>query len=71
MSDDGNQAPGTTWWVGPFPEGMRAYVRTVEGDRILIAAGEVDDWESIEVTRHTARMIAKRINECLDATVKR
>ena len=41
-------------------------------DKIMVAAGERDaEWSFVIVDRHTARMIAKRINECLDATVKR
>lgn len=68
-----NRAPGTIWSVGPTPEGVQAYVRTVEGDHILIAAymERYNVWQYVETDRHTARMIARRINECLDATVKR
>ena len=66
-----NRAPTTVWGVG-LPPDMRAYVRTGDQDSIRIAA-EVDGygWSELVVDRQTARMIAKRINECLDATVKR
>lgn len=72
----GNRAPTTVWGVG-MPPNMRAYVRTTDDDRILIAAADqldengLDDWFALDVDRQTARMIARRINECLDATVKR
>lgn len=71
MSD--NRAPGTIWSVGADGEHMKAYVRTVDGDHILIASylERYRVWQYVEVDRHTARMIAKRINQCLDATVKR
>lgn len=73
-----NRAPSTVWGVG-MPPNMRAYVRTTDEDRILVAAdcqendawGNRRGWDAIEVDRQTARMIARRINECLDATVKR
>ena len=65
-----NRAPVTVWSVG-LPPKMRAYVRTTDDDMILIAADAWPEWSSITVTRREARMIAKRINECLDATVKR
>lgn len=68
-----NRAPSTIWSVGPDPQRMKAYVRTGDNDTIQIAApdGTLLGWSHIVVDRHTARMIAKRINECLDATVKR
>ena len=59
-----NRAPSTIWAARMD---LCEYVRPVEDDRILICAG--NDW--IEVDRPTARLLAKRINECLDATVKR
>jgi len=66
----GNRAPTTVWGVG-LPPNMRAYVRTTDDDMILIAADDWPEWSRIIVTRREARMIAKRINECLDKTKKR
>jgi len=55
-----------------MPPNMRAYVRTGDNDTVRIAA-EIGGygWSELVVDRRTARMIARRINECLDATVKR
>lgn len=66
----GNRAPGTIWSVG-WPKDLRAYVRTTDDDRIRIAVDVGGYWSDLIVDRQTARMIARRINECLDATVKR
>lgn len=68
-----NRAPTTVWGVG-MPPNMRAYVRTSDDDCIEISAKnpwDDGDWEWLVVDRQTARMIARRINECLDATAKR
>ena len=59
-----NRAPSTTWCLR---RDFRDSVRTVAGDLILIFVN--DRW--IEMDRATARLLAKRINQCLDATVKR
>lgn len=69
-----NRAPSTIWSVGPDPQQMKAYVRTGDDDTIQIAApvfGTLLGWSHIVVDRHTARMIAKRINQCLDETRKK
>lgn len=68
-----NRAPSIVWTVGRHPN-VRAYVRTTVSDKIMIAADDQKRdglWDYIEVDRQTARMIARRINQCLDATVKR
>ena len=67
-----NRAPATVWGVG-IPPNMRAYVCTLDDDQILIAVADQwrGGWDDIEVDRQTARMIARRINQCLDATAKR
>jgi len=62
-----------------MPPKMRAYVRTAYDDNLLIAAASLEtdvepsdcEWGYLVVDRQTARMIARRINECLDETVKR
>jgi hypothetical protein len=58
-----------------MPPNMRAYIRTTEDDGVLISAARVYDnhfvWESLVVDRQTARMIARRINQCLDETAIR
>jgi len=67
----GNRAPTTVWGVG-MPPNMRAYVRTADDAGITIAARDRDEgWKALVVDRQTARMIARRINECLDETKKR
>ena len=70
MATDRNRAPCSVWGIGARE--MRAYVRTTDDDRIMIAReDQMLGWDYIDVDRQTARMIARRINQCLDATVKR
>lgn len=67
-----DRAPSTVWSVSE--KDINTYVRTQPGDRILIVGQSHEfptDLEGISLTRSQARTIAKRINECLDATVKR
>ncbi len=67
-----DRAPSTVWSVSA--KDINTYVRTQPDDKILIVGGSVDhpgDLEGVLLSRSQARTIAKRINECLDATVKR
>lgn len=64
-----NRAPGSIWTLR-MDEGA-AYVRTGPNDRIVLAGpDEVGCFSTIHLTRKDARLLAKRINQCLDATVK-
>ncbi len=70
MKED--RAPTTVWSVGR--KDINTYARTLPGDKILVVGANHDqpDWlAGIELSRTQARTLAKRINECLDATVKR
>lgn len=60
-----NRAPGVAWVLR---RDLRDYVRTLDDDRVLILAGE--DRAILNLDRNTARLLAKRINECLDQTTK-
>lgn len=60
-----NRAPGTIWCLRRDLTGP--YVRTAELDKIALA---FDDCV-VYLSRADARLLAKRINQCLDATVKR
>lgn len=66
-----NRSPGTVWAmlrIGTFPNG---FVRTLEDDKILVTYHlERGDMQFIRLTRRHARLLAKRINECLDDTNK-
>lgn len=65
-----NRAPGTIW--GLRLEDLGIYVRTEVNDHVLIVGPDwVGKQSAIIVSRKDARLLAKRINECLDATVKR
>ena len=46
---------------------MSGYVRTTDDDEITV----VVDGHFVSMDRATARLLAKRINQCLDATAKR
>lgn len=68
-----SRAPGSLWMMRypqTYPNG---YVRTIDNERIVIAQFEndTDIGQSMVLDRKDARLLAKRINECLDATVIR
>ena len=65
-----NRAPGTIWG---FRRGGEDYVRTLDGDRILIHVTDATirdevGMSCIVVSRKDARLLAKRLTECLDGT---
>lgn len=67
-----DRAPSTIWSVSK--DDINTYVRTQPDDKILVVGPSLEfptDLEGILLGRSQARTIAKRINECLDATVKR
>lgn len=54
--------------VGVYPNG---FVRTLEDDKVLVTFHEeYGDVQFIKLGRRDARLLAKRINECLDQTRK-
>ena len=70
----GNRAPTTTWFMrDPTPENYpNGYVRTADNDMVqVIFCEERGQTCGLMLTRKDARLLAKRINQCLDRTVKR
>lgn len=67
-----NRAPSTVWLLrhpGTYPNG---YVLTRVNEEIRISFFDSEDFGNhIFMSRQDARLLAKRINQCLDATVKR
>jgi hypothetical protein len=66
-----NRAPGTSWSLRQAPE--CGYVKTTDNDGILIALPHdptSSELIGIEISRKDARLLAKRLNECLNATTK-
>lgn len=69
-----NRAPGTVWALRSKEwSRLSDWVRTAEDDCIdfLLHDALTGDRRLVTVSRSTARLLAKRINQCLDATVKR
>ena len=60
-----NRAPGSIW---SLRRDLIIAVYTGDDDTICIQ-GEGDQY--LDLSRTDARLLAKRINQCLDATVKR
>lgn len=60
-----NRAPGTIWPLRMEPS---AYVRTTDDDRIELVTY---DGFRLVIDRADARLLARRINQCLDKTAKR
>lgn len=64
-----DRAPTSIWCLSRTK--LDTYVRTLPDDRIAVVGEEGYEQQWIELTRSEARVLARRINECLDATVKR
>jgi len=72
-----NRMPGASWFlrrIGRYPNG---YVRTCDTpttpDGIQVVWYESEGWvpHVLELPRRDARLLAKRINQCLDRTAKK
>jgi hypothetical protein len=68
----GNRAPGTIWGLRPLGTYPNGYVRTDENDDIEIVHTESENCptEFLVMSRRDARLLAKRINQCLDKTTR-
>ena len=65
-----SRAPSTFWTLRLSEDSP--YVRTGPNDHVVIAGyNEVGLFTTIHLSRKDARLLAKRINQCLDSTVKR
>ena len=66
-----SRAPGTVW---ALRRDFASWVRTLHNERIEIvmppAYGEGSGRQRLVVSRQDARLLAKRINQCLDGTAK-
>ena len=61
-----DRRPSTCW---SLRRDLRDYVRTMPGDGIQIYVHDGNGrGQLIETDRRTARLLARRINQCLDAT---
>lgn len=65
--------PGTVWGLRRFdsrmPEGCKnGVVRTLLDGYVLIEYGTGDDFKYLKLKRADAKLLAKRINECLETT---
>lgn len=64
-----DRAPSTVWILR---KDMKQYVVTGPDDTIVLCSENSDGLiTTIVIDRSTARLFAKRINQCLDATRKR
>jgi hypothetical protein len=68
-----NRAPSTAWFLrAPVSEYPNAYVVTEPDDEIRVTYFEhKGNPATFFLSRKDARLLAKRINQCLDATVRR
>lgn len=72
MTGKPSRAPGSVWGLS-ITDLNRGYVRTLPDDLILVVARDptatpVDDLRYLKIDRRTARLLARRINQCLDDT---
>jgi hypothetical protein len=64
-----NRAPNTLWCLRGFDG---PYVKTADDDRIEILVPDGNGYvNGLSFNRKDARLLAKRINQCLDATRKK
>lgn len=69
-----NRAPGTVWMLRhPNQFDTNGLVKTTDDDYILVAFWDAERGvhEQMRLSRGDARLLAKRLNQCLDRTVKR
>lgn len=68
-----NRAPSTAWFLRfPLKHFPNSYVHTTADDEIRVTYFlNENDAQTFFLSRKDARLLAKRINQCLDATVKR
>lgn len=65
-----NRAPGTVWALRKDTYGP--YVMTGEGDTIKVVFPDGDGYAYVHaLSRKDARLLAKRMNQCLDSTRKK
>lgn len=63
-----NRAPNTLWSLRRVDS---MYVKTADNDKIEILLPDGKGYANgFSITRKDARLLAKRINQCLDATRK-
>jgi hypothetical protein len=67
-----DRAPSTIWILRKIGAPTNGGVRTTEDDRISILyyGEDADRAQSIILSRKDARLLAKRINQCLDSTAR-
>lgn len=68
-----SKRPGgnSVWPIRPLGTYPQIYVRA-DGELVnivIVNRGEEEGW-SLAISRRDARLLARRINQCLDATVK-
>lgn len=70
MSEKANRAPSQTWPTKPVGEYPQVYVETRSDDQIAIVRYETSGSvaQVITLPRKEARMLARRVNQCLDGT---
>lgn len=68
-----NRAPGMIWLLRKIGAATNGSVHTTEDDRIAVLYYGVSrpHPQSLLLSRRDARLLAKRLNECLDGTAKR
>ena len=73
MVEDENRAPGVIWSLRRPGVHPNAWVRTADFDLIAIQhySSPGDPGAVLLLSRKDARLLAKRINQCLDGTKKR
>lgn len=69
-----DRAPGSVWTFY-YPMSLDkpgSYVRTAPGDMVqIVLETEPGKFQQVMIDRQQARMLAKRLNQCLDATTRR
>jgi len=65
-----NRKPGAIWTLRGIDQANNTLVRTRENDMVEIVFEDLNGIASVSLTRKDARLVAKRINQCLDGSRK-
>jgi len=65
-----NRKPGAIWTLRGIGQANNCFVRTKENDMVEIVFEDLNGIATVMLTRKDARLLAKRVNQCLDGSRK-
>ena len=65
-----NRKPGSVWTLRRIGQSANVFVRTKENEMVEIVFEDLNGIAAVSLTRKDARLLAKRVNKCLDDSKK-